>query len=76
MKVRNNIIPNNHFHKKWDELVKTWFDQPAAKQRRRIARTKKVRNLTTERCLCALTDPPPSLPLCYCRALLVPSVPR
>jgi large subunit ribosomal protein L13e len=31
----NNVIPNNHFHKKWQFMVKTWFNQPARKIRRR-----------------------------------------
>ncbi|EDO28721.1 predicted protein, partial [Nematostella vectensis] len=35
---RNNIIPNGHFHKDWQRYVKTWFDQPGRKKRRRVAR--------------------------------------
>lgn len=31
----NDVIPNNHFKKKWRGLVKTWFNQPARKVRRR-----------------------------------------
>ena len=23
----NNVIPNQHFHKDWQNRVKTWFDQ-------------------------------------------------
>jgi large subunit ribosomal protein L13e len=30
----NNVIPNAHFHKKWQLHVRTWFDQPARKTRR------------------------------------------
>ena len=32
------MIPNAHFHKDWDTYVKTWFNQPARKERRRKAR--------------------------------------
>jgi len=42
MKVRNQEIPHAHFHKKWMLLVKTWFDQPAAKKRRRLTRARKA----------------------------------
>ena len=38
----NNVLHNNHFHKDWQRRVKTWFDQPGRKQRRRIARKKKA----------------------------------
>eukprot|EP00955_Chlamydomonas_euryale_P116220 366404-Chlamydomonas_euryale.AAC.7 len=31
----NDMLPNGHFHKKWQFHVKTWFNQPARKQRRR-----------------------------------------
>jgi large subunit ribosomal protein L13e len=31
----NNVIPNGHFKKKWQFRVKTWFNQPARKLRRR-----------------------------------------
>jgi len=30
----NNVIPNQHFKKKWQFYVKTWFNQPARKKRR------------------------------------------
>uniref|UniRef100_A0A0B6Z7B1 60S ribosomal protein L13 n=1 Tax=Arion vulgaris TaxID=1028688 RepID=A0A0B6Z7B1_9EUPU len=39
---RNNIVPNGHFHKDWQGMVKTWFDQPMRKKRRRDARAKKA----------------------------------
>jgi hypothetical protein len=32
----NNVIPNGHFKKHWQNYVKTWFNQPARKQKRRI----------------------------------------
>merc|ERR1711976_278006 len=35
-------IPNAHFHKDWDRYVKTWFNQPARKDRRRKARAAKA----------------------------------
>nr|QBH73304.1 putative cold induced protein [Brunneria borealis] len=40
---RNNMIPNGHFHKDWQRFVKTWFNQPARKFRRRQNRIKKAR---------------------------------
>ena len=39
---RNQMIPNAHFHKDWQKYVKTWFNQPARKQRRRRARVAKA----------------------------------
>lgn len=38
----NNVIPNAHFHKKWQTRIKTWFDQPARKQRRHRKRMTKA----------------------------------
>ncbi|KAL8162490.1 hypothetical protein V2J09_013979 [Rumex salicifolius] len=38
----NNVIPNGHFKKHWQNYVKTWFNQPARKTRRRLARQKKA----------------------------------
>ncbi|KAK0601132.1 hypothetical protein LWI29_021497 [Acer saccharum] len=38
----NNVIPNGHFKKHWQNYVKTWFNQPARKERRRVARQKKA----------------------------------
>merc|ERR1712058_57269 len=39
---RNNIVPNGHFHKDWQNYVKTWFNQPARKFRRRQTRVAKA----------------------------------
>ncbi|XP_017771497.1 PREDICTED: 60S ribosomal protein L13 [Nicrophorus vespilloides] len=39
----NNMIPNGHFHKDWQRYVKTWFNQPARKYRRRQNRIKKAK---------------------------------
>lgn len=39
----NNILHNNHFHKDWQRRVKTWFNQPARKTRRRAARVAKAK---------------------------------
>ena len=39
----NNVLPNGHFHKHWQQRIKTWFDQPGRKQSRRIARMKKAK---------------------------------
>lgn len=38
----NNQVPNIHFKKDWDRHVKTWFNQPARKQRRRATRVAKA----------------------------------
>ncbi|KAL1550634.1 60S ribosomal protein L13B [Salvia divinorum] len=38
----NNVIPNGHFKKHWQNYVKTWFNQPARKARRRTARQAKA----------------------------------
>nr|ABR18061.1 unknown [Picea sitchensis] len=42
MVKHNNVVPNGHFKKHWQNYVKTWFNQPARKKRRRIARQKKA----------------------------------
>ena len=41
----NNMLPNAHFHKHWEKRIKTWFDQPARKLRRRRARIAKAKAL-------------------------------
>merc|ERR1712188_230542 len=38
----NNQLPNSHFHKDWQNRVRTWFDQPGRKKRRRVARQNKA----------------------------------
>ena len=45
MVKHNNVIPNQHFHKKWQRRVKTWLDQPAQKKIRRTARKEKAAKL-------------------------------
>ncbi|KZV41078.1 hypothetical protein F511_14054 [Dorcoceras hygrometricum] len=42
MVKHNNVVPSGHFRKHWQNYVKTWFNQPARKTRRRIARQKKA----------------------------------
>ncbi|XP_047337922.1 60S ribosomal protein L13-1-like [Impatiens glandulifera] len=42
MVKHNNVIPNGHFKKHWQNYVRTWFNQPARKTRRRTARQKKA----------------------------------
>jgi large subunit ribosomal protein L13e len=37
----NHALPNVHLAKDWQGRVKTWFEQPARKRRRRLAREKK-----------------------------------
>lgn len=34
----NNVVPNQHFKKKWHQVigVRTWFNQPARKLKRRV----------------------------------------
>eukprot|EP01126_Amoeba_proteus_P057487 TRINITY_DN7318_c0_g2_i4.p1 TRINITY_DN7318_c0_g2~~TRINITY_DN7318_c0_g2_i4.p1 ORF type:complete len:221 (-),score=30.26 TRINITY_DN7318_c0_g2_i4:52-714(-) len=43
MVKHNNQLVNNHFRKDWDKRVRTWFNQPARKQRRRQVRKEKAR---------------------------------
>ena len=38
----NNVLQRNHFRKDWQSRVKTWFDQPGKKLRRRRARVEKA----------------------------------
>ncbi|CAH8365172.1 unnamed protein product [Eruca vesicaria subsp. sativa] len=38
----NNEITGSHFRKQWQNDVKTWFNQPARKTRRRVARQEKA----------------------------------
>ncbi|RKP11085.1 60S ribosomal protein L13 putative [Thamnocephalis sphaerospora] len=38
----NNQLQNIHFHKDWQRRVKTWFDQPGRKLRRRQQRARKA----------------------------------
>lgn len=38
----NNVLPRNHFRKDWQSRVKTWFNQPGKKLRRRRARVEKA----------------------------------
>jgi ribosomal protein L13E len=42
---KNNVLPGNHFRKDWQRRVKTWFDQPGRKLRRRNARKAKAATL-------------------------------
>lgn len=42
MVKHDNVVPNGHFKKHWQNYVRTWFNQPARKTRRRIARQKKA----------------------------------
>ncbi|XP_077420835.1 large ribosomal subunit protein eL13 [Vanacampus margaritifer] len=42
---RNGMILNPHFHKDWQKRVRTWFNQPARKLRRRKARHAKARRI-------------------------------
>jgi len=38
----NNVLHKNHFRKDWQRRVRTWFDQPGRKLRRRTARKTKA----------------------------------
>ncbi|XP_042496849.1 60S ribosomal protein L13-1-like [Macadamia integrifolia] len=42
MVKHNNVVPSGHFRKHWQNYVKTWFNQPGRKTRRRAARQKKA----------------------------------
>ena len=39
------VLHGNHFHKDWQRRVRTWFDQPGRKLRRRTARKVKTAKL-------------------------------
>jgi len=39
---KNNVLHRNHFRKDWQRRVRTWFDQPGRKLRRRNARVAKA----------------------------------
>lgn len=41
----NHMISNGHFHKYWQRHIRTWFNQPARKYRRRQNRIKKAKAL-------------------------------
>lgn len=41
----NNVVPNVHLKKDWQEKVKTWFNQPGRKHRRRLNRIAKAKRL-------------------------------
>ena len=42
MARHNNMLPNVHLGKDWQEKVKTWFNQPGRKHRRQIKRAAKA----------------------------------
>ena len=41
----NNMLPNVHLGKDWQEKVKTWFNQPGRKRRRRVHRARRQKLL-------------------------------
>jgi len=41
----NGMIFNSHFHKHWQNNVKTWFNQPLRKQRRHKNRVEKAQRV-------------------------------
>jgi len=43
--AHNNVLHANHFRKDWQRRVRTWFDQPGRKLRRRNARKAKATTL-------------------------------
>ncbi|THH00952.1 hypothetical protein EW026_g1660 [Hermanssonia centrifuga] len=43
--AHNNVLHQNHFRKDWQTRVRTWFDQPGRKLRRRQARKEKAATL-------------------------------
>ncbi|KAF8303305.1 ribosomal protein L13e [Clavulina sp. PMI_390] len=42
---KNNVLHRNHFRKDWQRRVRTWFDQPGRKLRRRNTRAAKAATL-------------------------------
>ena len=42
MVKHNNVLANIHLRKHWQRFVKTWFNQPARKQRRALTRKNKA----------------------------------
>ena len=42
MVKHNNVVPNAHFKKHWQERIRVTLDQPARKKRRRLARKAKA----------------------------------
>mmetsp|Transcript_40691 Transcript_40691/g.53380 ORF Transcript_40691/g.53380 Transcript_40691/m.53380 type:complete len:205 (+) Transcript_40691:34-648(+) len=45
MPRHNNVVANQHFHKDWQNRVKTWFQQPVQKKIRREKRKVKAAKL-------------------------------
>jgi len=45
MVKHNNVVPYQHFHKKWARRVKTWLHQPAQKRIRRERRREHAANI-------------------------------
>mmetsp|Transcript_17153 Transcript_17153/g.19820 ORF Transcript_17153/g.19820 Transcript_17153/m.19820 type:complete len:237 (-) Transcript_17153:38-748(-) len=45
MVKHNNALPNVHLRKHWGRFVRTWFDQPAKKQKRYLARKSKAKKV-------------------------------
>jgi large subunit ribosomal protein L13e len=45
MVKHNNVVPNAHFHKHWQERVTVTLDQPGRKLRRRLARKAKAERI-------------------------------
>lgn len=41
----NNVVPNVHLRKHWENYVKTWFNQPARKHRRQEKRKTKASSI-------------------------------
>nr|DAD24174.1 TPA_asm: hypothetical protein HUJ06_025637 [Nelumbo nucifera] len=51
MVKHNNVVPNGHFKKHWQNYVKTWFNQPARKTRRRIGKILFIQSMCFTSCL-------------------------
>jgi large subunit ribosomal protein L13e len=45
MPRHNNVVANQHFHKDWQNRIKTWFQQPIQKKIRREKRKVKAAKL-------------------------------
>lgn len=49
MVKHNNVIPSSHFRKHWQNYVKTWFNQPARKTRRRKGKKLDIQLITSNK---------------------------
>ena len=70
MVKHNNVVPNQHFKKKWQLHVRTWFNQPARKLRRRNG-ARFLRTGAAQACF-DIHHQFVAVPWCLCCRLLAP----